>query len=206
MGFPASSKTASSISVSAWLGEWATKYQANTECNFLSLRTATQRYSHVRILLLTHPRSAPVEIPSGPRVPPPGAGASPLIRFIDSTGARRFAGLVRRRTMKRSVRLRIGGPFGATGKPSGAGWCCGPHSGLDGRNLTVIVPPCLSHRSDGPRPVVTVPLIPNTIPRPPGASWSPTSRRSLRKRTRTPSRLDRGAVSADRRYTNYACR
>src|SRR5690606_38483903 len=33
----------------------------------------------VTIDVLTHPRSAPVEIPSGPRVPPPGAGALPFL-------------------------------------------------------------------------------------------------------------------------------
>lgn len=46
-------------------------------------RTTSNR---VTINVLTHPRSAPVEIPSGPRVPPPGAGASPCpgqVRMVD---------------------------------------------------------------------------------------------------------------------------
>ena len=49
--------------------------------DYLKISGQPTPQAHVRVQeseLLTHPRSAPVEIPSGPRVPPPGAGASSM--------------------------------------------------------------------------------------------------------------------------------
>jgi hypothetical protein len=62
--------------------------QRDAESDFFPFTTRVRGRIRVTINLLTHPRSAPVEIPSGPRVPPPGAGASPFLfdAFASSHG------------------------------------------------------------------------------------------------------------------------
>lgn len=54
----------------------------NSSLDFFTFAPSHETRARATIDSLTHPRSAPVEIPSGPRVPPPGAGASPCVDLL----------------------------------------------------------------------------------------------------------------------------
>src|SRR5262245_60295656 len=61
----------------AWRFQRDHVHQVNSSLDFFTFAPSHEARARATIDSLTHPRSAPVEIPSGPRVPPPGAGASP---------------------------------------------------------------------------------------------------------------------------------
>src|SRR5690349_15633755 len=63
-----------------WVVEITSARHVKSYRDFFPATHSPEAQPRATINLLTHPRSAPVEIPSGPRVPPPGAGASPLSR------------------------------------------------------------------------------------------------------------------------------
>jgi hypothetical protein len=70
-----------------WVVEIKSTRHVKSYRDFFPATHSPEAQPRATINLLTHPRSAPVEIPSGPRVPPPGAGASPLRLRLSAEGA-----------------------------------------------------------------------------------------------------------------------